>query len=458
MKPLLINISGSSGVGKSTVAKIIVLILSTLNKTVLHLCGDDLHKWERTNINWKRFTHLNPKANNLDLGKEQLLTLLNGSSIQRDYYNHDTGKFIPNNKIDPVDVIVNEGLHALYDSDICKLADLNVFVDTDTKLITEWKMSRDVKSRGYTKEQVLSAIKSRKEDDEKYIRPQIKNADVVIDFSKEQYGSVELNYKVVTNRGNHLMKKLKTFYDFHKNFLIACKILSFEYDLIQGAGGNLSYKFNDKIIITSSGYTMSDVSMLNGYSVCNLDSVPINKKQKRPSMEIDLHTNAKYPIVLHTHPIYLNTILCSQNGKEIIKNILDTYEYIPYRSPGKDLAAIFKDLPKSKTILLENHGLVCCGKTFMEVMYNSLKINKLCKDWLVRNTNIFSTYTTKFKTPEHNNFLYPDAVVLPEENNSINNYMLHIQKEVGLTPKYLTSKEIESLKNMEAEKYRRSLV
>ena len=455
---MLINITGSSGVGKTTIATLIALILTKSNNTILHLCGDDLHKWEREDKNWKRVTHLNPNSNNLDLGKKHILDLVSGKFINRDYYDHDTGKFIKDVKIIPHDIIINEGLHSLYDSDICKLADLNVFVDTDTKLITEWKISRDVKSRGYTKEQVLSAIKSRKEDDEKYIQPQVKNADVVIDFSKEKYDSVELNYKVVTNRGNHLMKKLKTFYDFHKNFLIACKSLSFEYDLIQGAGGNLSYKFDDKIIITSSGYTMSDVSMLNGYSVCNLESVPINKKQKRPSMEIDLHIRAKYPIVLHTHPIYLNTILCSQNGEEIIKNILDTYEYICYRAPGKDLAAIFKDLPKSKTILLENHGLVCCGNTFMEVMYNSLKINKLCKDWLVRNTNIFTTYTTKFKTPEHNNFLFPDAVILPEENNSINNYMLHVQKEVGLVPKYLTLKETERLKNMEAEKYRRSLI
>jgi len=36
--------------------------------------------------------------------------------------------------------------------------------------------------------------------------------------------------------------------------------------------------------------------------------------------------------------------------------------------------------------------------------------------------------------------------------------MLHIQKEVGLNPRYLNSTEIMKLKNMEAEKYRRSLL
>jgi len=49
-------------------------------------------------------------------------------------------------------------------------------------------------------------------------------------------------------------------------------------------------------------------------------------------------------------------------------------------------------------------------------------------------------------------------VALVEENKPINDYILHIQKEVGLTPKYLTSDEVSKIRNMEAEKYRRSLV
>jgi len=36
--------------------------------------------------------------------------------------------------------------------------------------------------------------------------------------------------------------------------------------------------------------------------------------------------------------------------------------------------------------------------------------------------------------------------------------MLHIQREVGLNPRCLSQEEIVKLKNMEEEKYRRSLV
>jgi uridine kinase len=454
MKPILINISGSSGVGKTTIAKMIVLILSNIDKKVLHLSGDDLHKWERDDENWNKFTHLNPEANNLNLGKKQLFRLLNNSYIIRNIYDHKTGKFIKDIKINPVDVIVNEGLHALYDTDVCNIADLNIFVNTDVELTKEWKMSRDIESRGYTEEQVLSIMKMRDKDDKKYIQPQIENADIIVNFSKKPYDSVDM--KIFSNiKESELIIKLQKFYDLHKDFIMLCRSLSFEYDLIQGAGGNISYKFDDKIIITSSGHTMSDVSMLNGYSVCSLDGMPIDKNQKRPSMEIKLHTQIDSPVVLHTHPIYLNTILCSQNSKEIMDSILDDYDYIPYTSPGNDLALNFSS--NKKIVLLENHGLVCSGDTFEEVIEESLSINKLCKAWLIRNTKTFTNYSTIFKDSKNENFLFPDAVILEEENSSINNYMLHIQKEVGLNPRYLSVDEITKLRNMEEEKYRMNI-
>jgi uridine kinase/ribulose-5-phosphate 4-epimerase/fuculose-1-phosphate aldolase len=454
---MLINISGSSGVGKTTIAKMLILLLSDLNKKVLHLSGDDLHKWERQDDRWKNLTHLNPEANNIDLGKKHLFSLLNNSYIIRNVYDHNTGKFIKDIKFEPADIILNEGLHALYDFDVCELADLNIFVNTDVELTKEWKMSRDIESRGYTEEQVLSIMKMRDKDDKKYIQPQIENADIIVNFSKKPYDSVDM--KIFSNvEESDLMIKLQNFYDLHKGFLMTCRSLSFEYDLIQGAGGNLSYKFDDKIVITSSGHTMSDVSMLNGYSVCNLNGVPIDDTQKRPSMEIKLHTQIDNPVVLHTHPIYLNIILCSENSEEIISNILKGYDYISYVSPGEELAVAFSKSPKNKIVLLENHGLVCCGDTFEEVLDNSLKINKLCKDWLVKNTRTFTNYSTIFKTSNNKNFIFPDAVILEEENSSINNYMLHIQKEVGLNPRYLNSDEIQKLRDMEEEKYRRSLV
>ena len=455
----LINISGGSGVGKTTIAAVLLFVLSNVNRRVLHLCGDDLHRWQRNDDNWNEFTHFNPKANNLDIGKKQLYDLIDGKSITRDIYSHDSGKFIRDVKISPADIIINEGLHSLYDEDVCYIADLNIFINTDDELTKEWKLSRDVESRGYTEEKVLSVIKRRKVDDKEFIQPQIENADVVVNFSKKKYGEVNLNYEIINNSSTMVNKfrSVKQFYELHKNFLMTCRSLSFEYELVQEAGGNISYKFEDKIIITSSGYSMSDVSMLNGYSVCSLDGDVINDRQKKPSMEIGLHLKCDEVVVLHTHPIYLNIILCSKNALEILNQILNKFDYIPYTAPGKELSSVFSK-SNNKMILLENHGLICCGDTFKETLDMSLKVNKMCKEWLIQNSKTFTTYSTKFKNVNSKYFIFPDAVVLMKENKPINDYILHIQKEVGLSPKYLTSNEVNKLKNMEEEKYRRSLV
>ena len=58
MTNTLINIGGSSGVGKTTLST----FLSFIFTDALHLSGDDLHKWERHDDNWKSKTHLNPSA------------------------------------------------------------------------------------------------------------------------------------------------------------------------------------------------------------------------------------------------------------------------------------------------------------------------------------------------------------------------------------------------------------
>jgi uridine kinase len=86
----LITISGSSGVGKTTLSELIRFVLKDKNVTVVN--GDDSHKWERQDPNWNVYTHLNPKANNLTDEVKSISTLVQNKSIQRKKYNHDTKK------------------------------------------------------------------------------------------------------------------------------------------------------------------------------------------------------------------------------------------------------------------------------------------------------------------------------------------------------------------------------
>tara|TARA_B100000963_G_scaffold330662_1_gene320881 strand:+ start:1978 stop:3336 length:1359 start_codon:yes stop_codon:yes gene_type:complete len=450
MTNTLINIGGSSGVGKTTLST----FLSFIFTDALHLSGDDLHKWERHDDNWKSKTHLNPSANNLDLGKKQLISLVYGESVKRNHYNHSTGKFDKDINVQPKKVIINEGLHSLYDKDLCKLASLNIFIKVGKGLKYQWKLNRDTEKRGYTKEQVLSAMKRREVDEEKYIQPQEKNADVIVTFSEKRDKSVHLDYECKNEYGCDLMLTVKKLYNLHRGFLLSCRKSCFEYELIQGAGGNLSYKFKDKIIITASGKTMSDVHILGGFAVCDNNGI---YNDERPSMELDFHKKIKQRIVYHTHPIYVNVILCSKQSKEIMSEILEDYDfdYVEYVTPGKELGERLN--VSEKIVLLENHGLICSGNSFEETFNMSLKLNQLCKEWLIRNSKTFKTFRDKFVNSDTDCILFPDAAIIPEDNLQLNDYMLHIQNEVGLEPNCLTSDEIHKLQNMESEKYRMSI-
>lgn len=451
----LICISGSSGVGKTTLSRMISFVLGA--DSSVHLCGDDLHLWERGHPNWDTYTHLNPHANNLEKDYNHILSLQKNKKIQREFYNHDTGKFDPPVEIESKPFIIHEGLHSLYGK-INELSDIKIFVETDKKLKRQWKINRDVQKRGYTAVQVENVLRRRESDEEKYIQPQKKNADAIVTFSEKKDGTVHLEYISETEDAEKLMKKVKILYDMHREFLLLCKKTSFEHDLVQHGGGNVSYKFDGGIIITSSGRDMSEVMMLDGFSPCDMSGTLIDERFERPSMEVGFHVKVNYPVVYHTHPIYLNIILCSNESRDIIQEILKNYDYdyVPYVTPGKDLEEQFDSSFENNITLLENHGLVCSGRSFSEVFDLSLKINQLCKEWLIKNSKEFKTFSKK-RVGKMDKFLFPDAVVLQNTMKYINQYMIYIQRDTNLTPRFLSESEVKKLLSMEEEKYRISL-
>tara|TARA_R110000787_G_scaffold39265_1_gene98572 strand:- start:1117 stop:2478 length:1362 start_codon:yes stop_codon:yes gene_type:complete len=452
---MLINISGSSGVGKTTISNIFRYVLSQKHQEVLVLSGDDLHKWERDDPNWNAYTHLDPRANNIEDGTNQILDLLNGKDIYRAFYDHKTGKRDPKVTLKNPGIIINEGLHALYPKALTDLSDLNVFVDTDRDLTTQWKINRDTIQRGYKLNDVLDTIRRRESDERRYIMPQAHVANIILKFV-EKNRSVDLELVSCDADSLPLINMVLDFYKLHKEFLFTCKRASFEYDLVQGAGGNISYKFDDKIVITSSGMTMSDISMLNGFSVCYKNDLK-RIEGKRQSMETPIHSYIKQPCIVHTHPIYLNALLCSKEGREILEEIIPyKFTYIEYTTPGKALAERVKEEPLEDIILLENHGLFIGAPTLHDAYELSFRISQICKTWLIRNAKIFNLFSR-----EHNKVyhlpLFPDAVILPKDTDPLNNYIVSLQEEVNLTSKFLSSEEIAVLENMEEEKYRKNL-
>jgi len=468
----LFCISGSSGVGKTTISKIIQSILGS--KDCVCLSGDDLHKWERGDPIWKTITHLNPDANNLELGYSHLVELKNGNPIQRSHYNHDTGKFDSSVRIDSKPYIIYEGLHALYHNPTVQISDLNIYVDTDEDLKVEWKVKRDTTKRGHTKAEVLETIKRRKDDEDRFIKPQKQNADIVVKFSKDQHSSIKLLYFCTTDKGQKFMELVKGFYESTNNFLQICKWLGLDPALVQGRGGNVSVKSDGGMIIKSSGAKMSDINLYHGFCVCDIRKEPLPKfadekhynlyikgckkiGDSNPSMETGFHISIPNKVVIHTHPIHLNSILCSLEGEEVLKTLFKdiAYQFVPYTTPGYELVnRITPNLINTNIIFLQNHGLIVGAETHEEAIELTEKINNRCKRWLVTHVDSFLDYEdSKINMP-----LFPDAAVFPNEMSSTNNYILHLMTGACLTPNFLSSEEVRKLNSMSSEQFRKALV
>ena len=169
-KPLSFSIAGDSGVGKDSLSNEISKLFG--NQEVSQLYGDDYHLYERDNSNWEYTTHLSAHANDLvTLGKD-FRKLLQRESVLVKTYDHKSGKFLAPRKISSSDLVVVNGLHALLFPG-SELSDVRIFLSMDEDLRTEFKIARDSTSRSHKSiQQIMNTIEFRKEDYEKFVKPQ----------------------------------------------------------------------------------------------------------------------------------------------------------------------------------------------------------------------------------------------------------------------------------------------
>jgi uridine kinase/Gpi18-like mannosyltransferase len=182
-QPYMIGIGGDSAAGKSTLTNALASVFEIQNTTIIR--GDDMHKWERGNENWKKFTHLDPRANHLHQDLDQAKSLKIGQTVKRSFYDHKTGKFTIPTFLKPNKLILFEGLHSFYLQNQLDVYDLKIFMQPQEDLRVWWKVKRDVAKRGYSPEQVLEQLKTREQDSEKYIKNQALHADIVASFYSE---------------------------------------------------------------------------------------------------------------------------------------------------------------------------------------------------------------------------------------------------------------------------------
>ncbi|HWL82927.1 MAG TPA: phosphoribulokinase/uridine kinase [Roseomonas sp.] len=188
-RPLAIGISGDSGTGKDTLALAMAGLFG--EGAVTGISGDDYHLFERRGKLWQAFTHLDPRANDLEAFTRDALQLIAWRPILCRHYDHATGLFTPPRRIQASDVVMVTGLHALYPIALRERLDVAIYLDMDESLRRFFKLRRDVLQRGHSQEKVLASIERRVPDFQDFVQPQREHADVVFSLLPADPATIE---------------------------------------------------------------------------------------------------------------------------------------------------------------------------------------------------------------------------------------------------------------------------
>ena len=194
-KPILIGIAGGTASGKTSITEIICEDFKLTN-SVKVIREDDYYK-DQTNLSMAERTKTNydhPLAFDFDLLKTHLNDLLNGKTIEKPTYDYTVhNRSSVTEIVEPCDVIILEGLFALYNPEIRQLEDIKIFVDTDSDKRFIRRLRRDMVERNRTMENIIGQyLTTVKPMHEQFIEPSKKYADIIIPDGKSNIVGIDL--------------------------------------------------------------------------------------------------------------------------------------------------------------------------------------------------------------------------------------------------------------------------
>ena len=178
----IIGIAGGTGSGKTTVVKKIIEALPTDKVAVIPLDSyyndtSHLSMEERKKIN---FDH--PNAFDWKLLTQQIQELRENKSVEQPTYSYLISNRLPETiHIEPCEVIIIEGILALWKKELRDLMDLKIFVDADSDERLIRVIQRDIIERGRTTQMVIDHYREvLKPMHEEFIEPTKRHADLII--------------------------------------------------------------------------------------------------------------------------------------------------------------------------------------------------------------------------------------------------------------------------------------
>jgi uridine kinase len=194
-RPLVIGIAGGTCSGKSSIAKI--LIREFDNKKSVNIIKEDDYYKDQSALSMEERAKTNydhPLAFDFDLMIEHLHKLIEGESIEKptyDYTVHNRSEVTE--IVTPSDVLIIEGLFALYTPEIREMEDIKIFVDTPADVRFIRRLRRDVKERARTVESITDQyLTTVKPMHDQFIEPTKQYANIIIPQGKSNIVAIDL--------------------------------------------------------------------------------------------------------------------------------------------------------------------------------------------------------------------------------------------------------------------------
>lgn len=174
----------------------------------------------------------------------------------------------------------------------------------------------------------------------------------------------------------------------HEQISRFCAQLGADPLLVQGAGGNVSWKESEVLWIKASGTWLKDAlerdifvpvdlsDLREALSIGRYDATPkvLAGAALRPSIETVLHALLPQRVVVHVHAIDALAWLVRADPWPALQSRLPSKWrpcFVPYRKPGARLAKVIAEAvgatPQTQLICMANHGLVIAGESLAEV-------------------------------------------------------------------------------------------
>ena len=178
---IVIGIAGGTGAGKTTVAR---LVGRSVGDAVTRIPLDNYYEdlshlpfEEREAVNYDH-----PSAFEWGLVRDQLSSLLDGSPVEMPTYDFAVhNRTAETTRVEPTDIVIIEGIFALYDDAVRELCDLRLYVETDADVRILRRIERDVIDRGRDLEGVIDQYLSTvKPMHEQFVEPTKTHADLIV--------------------------------------------------------------------------------------------------------------------------------------------------------------------------------------------------------------------------------------------------------------------------------------